>query len=221
MPPAFVRPPSASEYLSDLKGGNSGFRYPVFKVGIKGRRGRQFLRGGCGGSKRKRAVKRLRRRVLKGEGVQDVIRFITAGVRRIPGLFRSKAAKKLLTNVAASGVSTGINIGLDKLRNRPKTPMKQIAKEHGKEFAADVLEKAKAQMGGKGGRRRRGGRRKKAKRLRGGRKKGIKRSRNKCGTSSRKSRGTKRNKKSTKTDHDDIFVKVKSRKRNKSKKCPK
>lgn len=175
----FIARPTTSDYLHSLRkrpiAGGAGvpggdFRYPVFK----GRRRR--TRGAGRWGKKKKRMTVTRRRKISGKGIAAIAKLIWPYLKQIPSLFRSKAAKKIATSIASSGVAAGVNLAADKL-SQPKVPLKKLAKVRGAEAIYKVASKVKdslnptASASGSGGRRRRrrGVRRIKRKRLRGGR----------------------------------------------------
>jgi hypothetical protein len=155
----FATRPKASDYLAALHGrvgrlrGGTGapsspFQYPFYR----GRR----MRGGKVGGKRKR-------RRITGEGVGDVLRAVWPAIKRIPALFRSRAARKLAGTIAKTGVAAGLNVAMDKLRDKT-VPLREVAKKRGREAVSELLDKASAKVRGGRRRRRRGVRRRRRKR---------------------------------------------------------
>lgn len=176
----FIRRPTYADQIAAIRrrqigGSSSSFNYPVFK----GKRRRQTSRIGRGAVRRRGKKKRIKG---KGAIIAAIARRIIPFLKSIPNWFRSKAARKIATSLASSGVSAGVNIAADKL-SQPGVPIKKLAKVRTAEQAIKLLNKAKTGIVGPdsttttttstsgSGRRKRGRRSKKrrVKRLGGGR----------------------------------------------------
>jgi hypothetical protein len=135
------------------------YTYPIFK-GRGGRR-RRFKKIQIGGRRRRISRGKRRRGRKRGKGIVSfAAKNILPFLRRIPELFRSKAARKIASTVAGTSAATGLNVLQEKLSNRKK-PLKKIAREQGTASGMKLLERAKTEIGkrlpveGSGSRRRR------------------------------------------------------------------
>jgi hypothetical protein len=175
----YVSRPKMADYLAAAAaagggrqtGGSSPFKFPRYKgrsYSIKGGRKRR--------RRKKKGGRKKRKKKMTGKGLLNLLRMTYPWLKKIPNFFRSSTAKKLAGTLATSGATAGLNIALDKLKNRT-VPLKTAAESRVRESAANLLEKARDKVRGGGGRRkkRRKGCCKKKKRLTGGRRRRGKR----------------------------------------------